>query len=324
MSNRTATALEAGIRHYLKHFRALGRGYFNEERTLRSLTAFLAQEHESDLSADLFDAWCRTFAKLSANTRRARQLIVRKFCLYRRRTELRCFVPDVNRFARTQPHAPPMILTLAQISKLLHLSSECKPRANSPLHPRVVRLALVLLYTAGLRRGELLRLTLADVDAQAGILRVRESKFRKSRWVPLSSDARRELRRYLRYRLVRTLGLAPTSPLLCNTSRGLRSYTGTGLSDALRRLLMRAGIKDGEGRLPRVHDFRHTFAVHALLRWYRQGADVQSNLPKLALYMGHVSIVSTAYYLRWMPELQELASDRFAQSFSHLILGSRS
>ena len=102
-------------------------------------------------------------------------------------------------------------------------------------------------------------------------------------------------------------------------SRVQRGYTGAGLRDAIHQLLIRGDIRDAEGRIPRTHDFRHTFVVHALLRWYRQGADVQSNLPKLALYMGHVSIVSTAYYLRWIPELRELASDRFAENFGYLI-----
>jgi integrase len=144
----------------------------------------------------------------------------------------------------------------------------------------------------------------SPLDAEAGVLRVRESKFHKSRWVPLSADARRELRRYLKHRLVPALSAAPTSSLLCNLSRGQRGYTGNGLRDALHRLLLRACIRDAEGRVPRIHDFRHTFAVQALLRWYRQGVYVQSNLPKLALYMGHVSIVSTAYYLRWISETQ--------------------
>jgi len=324
MSKKGRTALDLPIERYLKHFRALGRGYSNEERTLRSLTTFLVKRKQSDLRADLFDAWCRTLGTLSPNTRRLCQLIVRKFCLYRRRTEAKCFVPDINRFARPKPHAPPIILTPAQIIQLLQLSSDCTPRANSPLHPHILRLAIVLLYTAGLRRGELLKLTLADVDLTTGVLRVRESKFNKSRWVPLSTDARRELRRYLRYRLTPTLGTAPTSPLLCNLSRGPRGYTGKGLRDGITRLLARAGIHDAQGRVPRVHDFRHTFAVHALLRWYREGADVQSELPKLALYMGHVSIVSTAYYLRWIPEIQELASDRFARRFGDLVHGGES
>jgi integrase/recombinase XerD len=323
VSSRKVTILDLHIDQYLKHFRALGRGYCNEERTLQSLTTFLAKRGESDLRADLFDAWCRTFATLSANTRRLRQLIVRKFCLYRQRTESRCFVPDINRFARQKPHAPPIILAPDQVSQLLWLSSECRPTPNSPLHPHVLRLAIVLLYTAGLRRGELVKLTLSDVDLKAGVLRVRESKFYKSRWVPLSIDARRELRRYLRYRLIPALGAAPASPLLCHLSRRTRArgYTGIGLGRGIAGLLVRAGIHDAQGRIPRVHDLRHTFAVHALLRWYRQGVDVQSELPKLALYMGHVSIVSTAYYLRWIPEIQEVASERFAQRFGDLVHG---
>lgn len=82
-----------------------------------------------------------------------------------------------------------------------------------------------------------------------------------------------------------------------------------------------ANVRGWDGRRPRVHDFRHSFAVQCLLRWYRQGADVQSNLPKLAMYMGHVSIVSTAYYLRWIPELAQAASDRFEASFGSLVSG---
>jgi integrase len=316
-----ATAIDLFIPRYLKHFRALGRRFDGEERTLLSLRTFLVKTNRRDLNACLFEEWCHNFEHLTANVRRMRQRIVRNFCLYRQRSEPGCFVPDINRFARPIPHAAPIILTPTQIGDLLQLADGCKSTKQTPLQPHVLRLAIVLLYTAGLRRGELSRLTLADVDPHSGVLRVRESKFHKSRLVPLSTDARREMRRYLKRRLARDLGTAPASPLLCNMSRGQRGYTGAGLRDAIHRLLIRGDIRDAEGRIPRTHDFRHTFAVHALLRWYRQGADVQSNLPKLALYMGHVSIVSTAYYLRWIPELRELASDRFAENFGYLIQG---
>jgi integrase len=82
-----------------------------------------------------------------------------------------------------------------------------------------------------------------------------------------------------------------------------------------------AGVRDSAGRYPRVQDFRHSFAVAALLRWYEEGADVQANLPKLALYMGHVSIVSTAYYLRFMPAVVALAGQRFERVFGNLVQG---
>lgn len=324
MTRTPAIILDPIIARYLKHFRALGRCFDGEERTLRSLSSFLIRKNKRDLDAALFDDWCRTFETLSANVRRMRQRIVRNFCLYRRRTESRCFVPDLHRFVRPQPYAAPIILTQAQIAQLLELAGECRSTPRTPLLPQILRIAIVLLYTAGLRRGELVRLTLADVDAQAGILRVQESKFHKSRLVPLSIDARRELRRYLKQRLVPTLDTSSTSSLLFNLSRGQRGYTGAGMRDAIRRLLLRGSIWDAEGQIPRIQDFRHTFAVHVLLRWYRQGADVQSNLPKLALYMGHVSIVSTAYYLHWIPEIQELASARFAGQFAYLIQGGKS
>lgn len=205
---------------------------------------------------------------------------------------------------------------------MLAIADQQRATPCSPLLPAVLRLAVVLLYSAGLRRGELLRLTLADTDPTAGLLRIRESKFHKSRFVPLSRDACHELRAYLRQRLALPVSAAPDSPLLCNCTRGLRAYTGTGLSRGLKLLIHAANVQSTDGRWPRIHDFRHTFAVQALLRWYRQGADVQSSLPKLAMYMGHVSIVSTAYYLKWMPDIATAASDRFEARFGHATLNT--
>ncbi|MGY4230301.1 integrase [Bradyrhizobium sp. USDA 4503] len=176
---------------------------------------------------------------------------------------------------------------------MLAAADRLAPTSTSPLRPAVMRLAVVLLYTAGLRRGELLRLTLADVDPRHGILHIRVSKFHKSRIVPLSPDAARELRSYLRKRLRPPLSCSSDSPLLCNSKGRVRGYTGTGIRQGVQALFRAANVCGTDGRTPRVHDFRHSFAVGSLLRWYQQGADVQSNLPKLAMYMGHVSIVST-------------------------------
>jgi integrase/recombinase XerD len=152
-------------------------------------------------------------------------------------------------------------------------------------------------------------------------LRIRESKFHKYRIVPLSKDASRELRAYLSKRHQTPFGCSADSPLLCHVKGGVRGYTGTGLRDGILGLFRSAKVHASDGRTPRVHDFRHSFAVGALLRWYRQGADVQSNLPKLAMYMGHVSIVSTAYYLRWVPELAAAASLRLEAQYGHLVTG---
>lgn len=321
---RPGTSLDAIVDRYLQWKRALGRGYLGVERVLVSLLQLMHERAAADLNQDLFDAWSKSFAELTANVRRNRQREVRNFCLYRQRTEPNCFVPDANRFPRPCPYCAPVIFGPEAVARMLVIAEQQRATSGSPLLPAVLRLAVVLLYTAGLRRGELLHLTLADADPTAGVLRIRESKFHKSRFVPLSPDACRELRTYLRQRLAPPLSAAPDSPLLCNTTRGLRAYTGTGLSRGLQLLIRSADVQSSDGRRPRVHDFRHSFAVGALLRWYRQHADVQSNLPKLAMYMGHVSIVSTAYYLKWIPEIATAASDRFEARFGHLISGGAS
>jgi len=141
--------------------------------------------------------------------------------------------------------------------------------------------------------------------------------------VPLSTDAQRELRTYLERRLAPPWNASPDAPLIGGHqhSKVIHEYSGGALGNGLRQLCSAAGVCDAEGRLPVVHDLRHSFAVQALLRWYRDGADVQSCLPKLAMYMGHVSIVSTAYYLHWTPEIADAASRLFERQYGHLILG---
>jgi integrase len=278
----------------------------------------LVRADATDLDEQLFDQWRQRSSHLSTSTRLRLERTVYKFCRYRRRSEHRYFVPDPLSFVRLRPYPLPMIIEREQIVRLLEAASA----VHSPIRSAVMRLAVILLYTAGLRRGELIRLTLDDVDPSAGVLRVRDSKFHKSRWVPLSPSARTELRAYLEARRRAGLDQHGNAPLLC--TRHARAYTGDGFWGSLKRLCVIAGVCDSAGRYPRVQDFRHSFAVAALLRWYETGGDVQCNLPKLALYMGHVSIISTAYYLRLMPAVVEYAGQRFARAYAGILAGDAS
>ena len=170
----------------------------------------------------------------------------------------------------------------------------------------------------------LLRLTLRDVDAKRGVLFIRESKFHKSRWVPLSPSVRAELRSYLSARQRAGFDRSARAPRSCCHGRA-SAYTGPGFNRSLGTAPgAEPAIRDRNGRRPRVQDFRHSFAVAALLRWYENGDNVQVNLPKLALYMGHVSIASTAYYLRWMPAVVAHASARFGCAFGAVLEGGES
>ena len=170
-----------------------------------------------------------------------------------------------------------------------------------------------------MRRRELTRLTVGDYDPREHTLTIRESKFHKSRQIPVSADAAREIDGVLDLRRRQRYPTATDSSFLWHRSRG---YSGGGLGCAVRGLFRQAAIRTATGQLPRTHDFRHGFAVTVLLRWYRAGVDVQAKLPFLAHYMGHVSVVSTAYYLQFVEPLAAAASTRFADACGALITPS--
>jgi len=109
------------------------------------------------------------------------------------------------------------------------------------------------------------------------------------------------------------------APLIWRGGAVARGYSGSGFARIFRTLARRAGIRTADGEPPRVHDVRHSFAVNALLRWYRAGVDVQAKLPLLSTYMGHVSIASTQYYLRFVEPVARAASERFAQHYGDLL-----
>jgi integrase/recombinase XerD len=310
-----SSVLATTIRDYLTLKRALGRKYEGEEWVLSRLDRFLATR-QADLSAETFAAWCLTLQNLASGVRRGHMRHVRNLCLYRRRREPGCFVPDERLFPPLHQKIRPHIFTDAQVAQLLAAGRTLTRTPNSPLCPENMRLAVVLLYTTGLRRGELARLAVGDYDSHERILVIRASKFHKSRLVPLSADAAREIDHLLEIRRHKRFPAGSDSPLLWHRNR---SYNGQCLGYAMRTLFHKAGIRTSTGRLPRTHDFRHAFALSVLLRWYRAGVDVQTKLPSLATYMGHVSIASTAYYLQFVEPLAAAASARFAEHCGALI-----
>lgn len=308
------------IARYVERKQDLGRCFKSQRHRLLQLDRFLAAHDHSDLTAESFAAWCSSTEHLTAGGRRMQMLLVRQFCLYRRRTEPFCFVPDASQFPRPQPRRSPHVFSEDEIGRLLHATDSLRPWGASPLYRQVARLALVLLYTSGLRRGELVRLTLGDYDAIEHVLRVSDSKFHKSRLIPLSKDAAAELKRYVVDRRRPGFPRGADAPLLIHRHGSrLIAYSGGGLGVLMRQLFRTAGVRTAAGRLPRVHDLRFTFAFHALLHWYRAGADVQTRLPALATYMGHASILSTEYYLPILDVVAPEVSERFERHCTRLL-----
>jgi site-specific recombinase XerD len=207
----------------------------------------------------------------------------------------------------------PYIYSRDELARLFDPATvEASRRGAVQLDAVTFRTLLLLLYGAGLRFGEATRLTLADVDLANAVLTIRATKFYKSRLVPIGPRLAVVLDSHVSRR--RRVGLAngEDAPLLANRDgTPLASSTVQAAFDALRRV---AGIsRAASGRtIPRLHDLRHSFAVHRLTSWYRQGADVQRLLPVLSTYLGHADLEGTKVYLSMTPELLEQASLRFA------------
>lgn len=176
---------------------------------------------------------------------------------------------------------------------------------------------LVLAYCAGLRLGELSRLDLDDVHLEAGDIAIRETKFFKSRTLPLTDSVMAALREYLDARRRAGAPQDGSSGLFWHV-QGAARYSRVMTHKLLVRVLRRAGLKPEQGRVgPRIHDLRHAFVANRMLAWYREGINPQARLPYLATYLGHKDINSTLVYLTVTQELLQQASERFRAFAAH-------
>lgn len=218
-------------------------------------------------------------------------------------------LPPLHR-SQSDPEFVPFIYSHQEIKRLLQATSQVCHHPQVVLEAVTLRATLLLLYGAGLRLGEALALTNADVDLKDSVLTIRQSKFYKSRYVPVGRDLNKVLTAYRRER-DRRHDRDPDSPFIC-LRNGKRAYRGT-VQYRFRRLraVARVTRRGGPRCQPRLHDLRHTAAVHRLIQWYRSGADLQSLLPRLVTFLGHKSLSGTQRYLTLTPQLMREASQRF-------------
>jgi len=209
------------------------------------------------------------------------------------------------------PPLTPYVYSPDELQRLLDATAVLESPL-SPLQALTYRTLLLLLYGAGLRVSEAIGLTLGDVDHRDRVLTIRETKFYKSRQVPIGQRLAAALTTYIERRGALPTPLGDRSALLSTRFGQRLIYQRVVMF--FQRVRSGAGIvcPHGEPRPPRLHDLRHTAAVHRVLAWYRDGKDVQQLLPRLATYLGHASIASTQQYLQMTPELLHEASLRFA------------
>ena len=210
------------------------------------------------------------------------------------------------------PQQSPYVYSTDELHRLLKATSVVHVN-STPLQAPMYRMLLILLYGSGLRIGEALNLTLRDVDAVERIITVRDTKFFKTRLVPIGPKLAGELAVYIQRRRQLPLPLGDDSRLF--TTKTGRGWPYPHVITLFQKVRRAAGIGSatGECRPPRIHDIRHTAAVHRVIAWYRTGRDVQRLLPGLATYLGHIDIKSTQRYLQMTTDLLQEASQRFAK-----------
>jgi site-specific recombinase XerD len=320
LPKRLNSWLAPSLQGYLNLKRSLGRAYRVEGEVLAHWDDFICREYPraATVRAEMFLRWTKELVHLNPTCSRNHQRIVRNFLLRYARDHTRTFVPDPFTFPKSVPAVSPRLISQVEMARVLAAAKQLPPTGENPLRAETIRIGLLLLFCCGLRRGELLRLRLGDIDTGQKVLSIRQSKFHKSRSVPLSPTATDELKQYLAKRRKKKLPMTPESFLMWSQRRSPEVYCAKNLGSLWRQLCMSARVLNAQDHPPRLHDLRHSCAVLVLQRWYAEGGEVQAKLPYLAAYLGHVSPVSTHYYLKLTPELRQAACQRFHQRFAPL------
>jgi integrase len=289
---------------YLATRRALGFRLDDAGRLLEQFAAFAEAAGQDTVTTELALHWATLPACKTRGWHAQRLSAVRGFARWLRTIDPRAQVPPAGLLPGGLRRATPYLYSDADIASLMAAAG----RLNPPWKATTMQALTGLLFTAGVRLGEALSLERDDLDQGAGLLTIRQAKFRKPRQLPLHPSAVTALASYAARRDQLRPRPATTAFFVSTTGARLARTTA---QEAFRRLLHETGIYQRAGGLrPRIHDARHTFAVTTLLGWYRDGADVQARLPLLSTWLGHADPRHTYWYLSGAPELLALAAQR--------------
>jgi integrase len=295
---------------YLAMRRALGFKLTTFGAKLVSFITYLEEHGLETVTTQAAVTWATETVRSTDEVQWSRRLMVaRIFARHLSVVDPATEIPPVDILTRHYRRVTPHLYSPGELTALLKAADTLEP----PLRAATYRTFIALLWVTGMRTGEVCRLKRDDVDLDDGVLTIRDSKFGKSRQVPLHSSTTAALRAYATAR--DACFPHTTMPGFFLSTRGTR-LDEQNLSHPFAALIAAAGIVTPAGRRrPRLADFRHTFAVNTLISWYRDGADVQARLPQLTTYLGHADPKSTYWYLTGSPELLSLAAARLEDAF---------
>ena len=297
------TTLRETLGDYLRIRRGLGFELREEGRLLEGFVEFMERAGAEWITTKLALAWA-TSTPAHPHWHRRRLGLVRGFARYVASLDPATEVPSKDLLPAHRPRVTPYIYSPAEIRALIAAAGRLTPALRALRHQTLIG----LLASTGLRPGEALALDRQDVDLRHGALHVRAAKHHKQREVPLHPTTTTALRNYARARDRRFP--EPATPAFFIGARGRRVPRGE-LNRTFTQLIREVGLEGrGARKRPRPHDVRHSFAVHTLIDWYRAGEEVDSQLPLLSTYLGHVNPSSTYWYMEAVPELLALISAR--------------
>lgn len=311
--------LEQALVDYLQLRHSLGHDLADAGRLLPRFVSYL-QDHElGTVTVEAALDWAQHSPTSKGTTVGPRRLTAaRGFARYLSGIDPSTQVPPLGLMPSRQRWRRPFIYTPGDIDAIL---SQTRASIESPFRAATYQTLIGLLAASGLRIGEAIKLDRSDIDWDQGVLLIRESKFGKSRLVPLHPSTMRALAEHARLR--DELQKRPKeASFFVSLTRQRLGYPVVG--QTFRRLIDDAGIGSDSPSPPRLHDLRHTFAIRTLLSWYRSDEDVQAKIPSLSTYLGHREPASTYWYLSAAPELLALAAARQDTAWSAARPGTRS
>jgi site-specific recombinase XerD len=309
---RYQSVLSEAMDRFLAHKRALGRRFSTEERQLLLLDRFLLAKRIHSLEAltpEVLDAFLLSRPRKRPKSYNQLLGVARRLLDWMVLQEMLPRSPLRAKARRETGRRVPVIFDPPLVRSLLDLALQLPDWPRAPVRGPSYRLAFALMYGLGLRAGEVSRLRIGDLDLGQKLVWIRESKFRKTRLLPLGPQLAQTIRAFLVLRRARWGPEKPDAPLL--TFDGRRPISANRISSTFQLLMPRLGFNGGAHHSPRAHDLRHSFAVGTLLRWYREGVQPADRLLYLSAFLGHAGIHSTAVYLTITSDLLDEAVQRF-------------
>jgi integrase len=302
--------LTKALDEYLALRRALGFKLRHTARSLPQFVRFVEREGAIFITTQLALRWAQEDPEGSSVTHADRLAMVRRFAAWRSAEDPRTEIPPMGLLPRRYQRPTPHIYSNAEIDSIV--SSAASLPSKRALRGLTCSTLFGLLAVTGMRVGEAVALDRDDVDLRTGVLAIREGKLGKFRFVPIHSTTRDALEDYSKKRDA-ILPAVKTLAFFVSERGGRMSAFSAG--DNFVKVSRLIGLRppaagDRRGRGPRLHDLRHRFAVSTLIQWYRCGADVDREIPKLATYLGHEGPDQVYWYLQAVPELLELATER--------------